>query len=532
MRKAAATYNIPYSTFREWYYGVRTSRKKGPPTVLKPAEEEELVNYLVQMCDRGYGLSPSALRMKVYEITASRWTPFRNGIPGDGWMRWWKKRHPNLTLRVSQAMESARARGLCEDNVRSFYENLQHLYSLHQYSPNMIWNCDESGAQAGKNGGAIVIARKGARRVHSIVPNQREWLSVLVCINAEGTSIPSFYIFRGRRFRQNYIEKCEAGATMAMQQRAWMTSYLFSAWISHFIASVRKVGAISPETRHLLILDGHNSHVTLDVVREASAAGLDLLTLPSHTSHALQPLDVSVFKPFKQYFREYRDFWSSRNLDESATKDVLAQWVSLALRKALSVNNIQKGFRATRIFPLDFHAVDSHLLPSEVFINADGGDRAGHGEDEARDAVQTEGIAHAQDDAAGTMLARERDDGQAQSTSEEGDEGNIPVGGTADLEVDLAEVPDSNAEHFFVDADPSNPTTADEVIGLEDNPDGVDSITRFLTLPTVAARVNARHRDPIMDFSKSIMLTSEQYISAIAQVQEAKASATRQKEIA
>lgn len=380
----------------------------------------------------------------------------------------------------------------------------------------MIWNCDESGAQAGRNGGAIVIARKGARRVHSIVPNQREWLSVLVCINAEGTSIPSFYIFRGRRFRQNYIEKCEAGATMAMQQRAWMTSYLFSAWISHFIASVRKVGAISPENRHLLILDGHNSHVTLDVVREASAAGLDLLTLPAHTSHALQPLDVSVFKPFKQYFREYRDFWSSRNLDESATKDVLAQWVSLALRKALSVNNIQKGFSATGIFPLDFHAVDSHLLPSEVFTTPDGGDRAGHGHDDARDAVPD----------------RERDDGHAQGTSEEGEEGDIPVRGAADLEADLAEVPDSNSEHFFVDADPSNPTTADEVIGLEANPNDVESITRFLTLPTVAARVNARHRDPIMDFSKSIMLTSEQYISAAAQVQEAKAAATRQKEIA
>ena len=137
-----------------------------------------------------------------------------------------------------------------------------------------------------------------------------------------------------------------------------------------------------------------------------------------------------------------------------------------------------------------------------------------------------------QGDAAGAMLARERDDWQAQGTSEEGDEGNIPMGGAADLEADLAEVPDSNAEHFFVDADPSNPTIADEVIKLEDNPDGVDSITRFLTLPTVAARVNARHRDPIMDFSKSIMLTSEEYISAAAQVQEAKAAATRQKEIA
>jgi hypothetical protein len=41
-----------------------------------------------------------------------------------------------------------------------------------------------------------VIARIGVRRVHSIVPDQREWLSVLVCINVVGIAIPSFYIFR------------------------------------------------------------------------------------------------------------------------------------------------------------------------------------------------------------------------------------------------------------------------------------------------------------------------------------------------
>jgi len=27
--------------------------------------------------------------------------------------------------------------------------------------------------------------------------------------------------------------------------------------------------------------------------------GFDIVTLPSHTYHALQPLDVSCFKPFK-----------------------------------------------------------------------------------------------------------------------------------------------------------------------------------------------------------------------------------------
>jgi hypothetical protein len=145
----------------------------------------------------------------------------------------------------------------------------------------------------------MVISKRGARCVHSIVPNQREWLSVLVVVNVDGQAIPTFYIFSGKRFRQNYIEHCELGATMVMQPRAWMTSYLFSAWISHFLEYVSRLGGIFLEQRHLLILNSHNSYVTLEVVLEAKRVGLDLLTLPSYTSHALQPLDVSVFKPFK-----------------------------------------------------------------------------------------------------------------------------------------------------------------------------------------------------------------------------------------
>jgi hypothetical protein len=74
---------------------------------------------------------------------------------------------------------------------------------------------------------------------------------------------------------------------MAMQPRAWMTSYLFGAWISRFIELVQESGSISSEHRHLLILDGHISHVSVEIVQKARSVGLDLLTLPSHTSHAL-----------------------------------------------------------------------------------------------------------------------------------------------------------------------------------------------------------------------------------------------------
>jgi hypothetical protein len=82
MKKAAKDNNIPYSSLRDWYCGKTRSRTCGIKGMLTASEESELVTYLTEMSDRGYGLSPNALKMKVYEITKTRWTPFRNGFPG------------------------------------------------------------------------------------------------------------------------------------------------------------------------------------------------------------------------------------------------------------------------------------------------------------------------------------------------------------------------------------------------------------------------------------------------------------------
>ena len=107
--------------------------------------------------------------------------------------------------------------------MASFYTNLEELYWKYQYLVDHVWNCDESSAQAGRNGGGQMWTKKGTRLVHILLHNEREWLTVLTYINVAGFHIPSFYIFRGKRIRDNYIRFCEDGAAMAMQSKAWMT---------------------------------------------------------------------------------------------------------------------------------------------------------------------------------------------------------------------------------------------------------------------------------------------------------------------
>jgi hypothetical protein len=219
--------NIPLSTFRSHLYGKTVSRKRGPETVLTMDEENQIKNYVLQMQELGHPLSLLQLRLLVARITQTRYTPFRDGIPGKGWMKWFCRRHPDLTLRKPQGLESARARGLCLEAVQSFYKNLGELYEKHNYESSHVWNCDETRVQAGCQARTHVLAKKGSRTVYSVLPDEREWMSILTCINAARQSIPSFYIFRGKRFLRNYIKNCEDGAAMAMQPKAWMTGFLF-----------------------------------------------------------------------------------------------------------------------------------------------------------------------------------------------------------------------------------------------------------------------------------------------------------------
>lgn len=68
--------------------------------------------------------------------------------------------------------------------------------------------------------------------------------------------------------------------------------------MEHFIACVIKIWKHVFEESTLLIMDGHANHVIVDVVNKAKTIGLDIITLPSYTQHALKPLDVSCFKWF------------------------------------------------------------------------------------------------------------------------------------------------------------------------------------------------------------------------------------------
>jgi len=104
LRQAARFYNIPASSLFDHMTGRITKRKYGPQGVLSDEEEASVVKWVLKMKEDGQSVSIQQLKLKVAEITQSRPTPFTKGIPGDSWWNLFKRRHPDLSIGVTEGM--------------------------------------------------------------------------------------------------------------------------------------------------------------------------------------------------------------------------------------------------------------------------------------------------------------------------------------------------------------------------------------------------------------------------------------------
>lgn len=103
----------------------------------------------------------------------------------------------------------------------------------------------------------------------------------------------------------------------------------------------------------VLILDGHVTHVkNLEAIEMARDAGIRMISLPPHTTHRLQPLDVAFFGPLGTYYDEAARTWMRQHPGRAVTSWQVAELFGSAYCKAASVGTAVSGFGASGIWPL------------------------------------------------------------------------------------------------------------------------------------------------------------------------------------
>jgi len=236
---------------------------------------------------------------------------------GESWPKRFAKRHPDLKMKKTTGLEKARAKALNQFAVDGFFDMLTDVIEEYNILPGNIYNMDEKGIQLGIGARITAMIDSDQKVAYSIEDGNRELVTVIEAICADGSVLHPSVIFQGQRRNSEWGRNNPCNARFVISVRKMPISQIFvsisvspNGWTDQELGSAWLKSDFDPATRdkaagqyRLLILDGHNSHCTFKFCKYAADNKIIIICLPSHTTHALQPCDVGAFGPLAQSWK-------------------------------------------------------------------------------------------------------------------------------------------------------------------------------------------------------------------------------------
>ncbi|EGU73081.1 hypothetical protein FOXB_16409, partial [Fusarium oxysporum f. sp. conglutinans Fo5176] len=357
LRRAASIYEVDRFALRRRQHGIQSRRNTIQKSRrLSDLEEQIIVQFILDLDSRGF---PSRLRF--IEEMANSLLADRDASPvGKRWAHNFVRRQPELKTRLFRRYDYQRAK--CEDPtiIRDWFRLVQNTIAKYGIRSDDIWNFDETGFMMGIiMAGMVVTGSERQGRPKSVQPGNREWITVIQAINAEGQSIAPFIIGAGQYHLANWYRECNLPGdwVVATSPNGWTDNQLGLEWLKHFDRSTAKR---SNSRYRLLILDGHESHHSADFERYCQDNKIITLCMPAHASHLLQPLDVGCFAVLKKaYGREIEHLIRCSITHISKTEFFPAFYA--AFQATFTESNIRGGFKGAGLAPFNPENVISKL---------------------------------------------------------------------------------------------------------------------------------------------------------------------------
>jgi hypothetical protein len=189
IRAAAAAYDVPRSTLTHRISG-RKARANIPANCLKLSrlEETSLKKWILDIDERGLPPTHAIVRKMANLLLHER----EGEAVSERWITRFIKRHDDIISKYTRKYDYQRAK--CEDPevISQWFSLVQNTIVKYGITEQDIYNFDETGFQMGVAHTAKVItaSRHRTSRVRAIQPGNREWVTVIECINASGWPLP------------------------------------------------------------------------------------------------------------------------------------------------------------------------------------------------------------------------------------------------------------------------------------------------------------------------------------------------------
>ena len=209
---------------------------------------------------------------------------------------------------------------------------------------------DETGVILSMLGSVKVLLDKDDPRDYRGAVVKRTTVTAIECISGNGRFLSPMVIWPATTHRSNWTTFPTPGWHYAISDSGYTDSKISLEWLKR-VFDPQTRGQANQKPR-VLICDGFGSHETLEAQVFCFENSIILCRLPSHTSHKLQPCDVSVFTRLKDEYRDEAErlFQGGAN---TVGKQHFTSLYSRAREKAFTKRNIMAGWAACGLFPFN-----------------------------------------------------------------------------------------------------------------------------------------------------------------------------------
>ena len=366
-RKAAHEWGIPRSTLKHRLKGGESrSQAQSDYQRLTRVQEDHLAQWILTQGALGYAPSHAQIRLFAARIMHAGGDSKRLG---KHWMQHFLRRNPAIKTLRGKKIDYQRVNGASPANIKKFFQRLAHpaikdIPACHRY------NMDETGMMEGEGINGLVVGAAGLKSVYVKKPESRTWSTIIECISADGRAIAPTVIFKGASVQAQWFPDSDPE-----RFAQWYFTSSENGWTSQDIALKWLLKSFIPQTksdtsqRRLLVVDGHGSHETDDFMWNCYLNNIYLLFLPPHSSHVLQPLDLSVFSPLKGAYRKRIEYLlATMEISDSSPIGKRTFLVNYCgARDDVFIERIIKaGWKATGLWPISINKPlnSSQLLPT------------------------------------------------------------------------------------------------------------------------------------------------------------------------
>lgn len=206
---------------------------------------------------------------------------------------------------------------------------------------------DETGIGLGICTNSHVLASSKKRKAYKKSPETREWVSIIETISATGQAPTPLIIFKGKSIQSSWFPSDVPNWQYTVSENGWTSNEIGAKWLEKIFLPRTHI----LKGHRMLILDGHGSHASVEFLYLCYSHQVHLLFLPAHSSHVLQPLDLSCFAPVKSIYR--KEIADLATLDDAAPvkKNRFIKAYFKARIEGLTERTIRSGWRAAGISP-------------------------------------------------------------------------------------------------------------------------------------------------------------------------------------